>query len=122
MNETSTPLATDVDADASEPCVFELVDSMGLVELERSSATLDGSIPLRAAQACSPLLDGNRFGFQIKLRDRLRLTRGLMTVRAAFADPIARAHAGNFPRYLAEGLIDSSGEWARKFSRSACRV
>jgi hypothetical protein len=96
---------------------FDVLDVLGgLVELRRSSATLDGSIPLRAAQACQPLLDGNRFGHQLVLSERLELVRGARGPKLArVPEPIRRAHAGAIPRLFAEGLLD------RVWEKQLCR-
>jgi len=55
----------------------ELLDAVGLCRIARRTADLDGSVPLRAARACVPLLEGNAFGRQIELRRSLRLRRRL---------------------------------------------
>jgi len=49
----------------------------GFVTLVRRTPTLGGSVPLRAAQACVPLLEGNAWGFQITLSTRLALRKRL---------------------------------------------
>jgi hypothetical protein len=54
---------------------FEVVDALGLCELVKRSPTLDGSVPLRVAQGCVPLLDGNAFGVQLRLRHAWRARR-----------------------------------------------
>ena len=53
----------------AELSVFEVGDVLdGLFRLEKRSPTLRGSVPLRVAQACVPLLQGNAFGLQVVLR------------------------------------------------------
>lgn len=44
------------------------------------SATLGGTIPLRAARSCPPLLGGNAFGLMLSPRERIRVRRGLRRV------------------------------------------
>ena len=52
---------------ASAPPV-EVLRALGaFAALERRSATLDGNVPLRVAQACMPFLEGNALGWQIVL-------------------------------------------------------
>lgn len=104
---------------AAEGSPFEVLDVLhGAVELVRPTATLDGSIPLRAAQACSPLLDGNQFGFQVTLRERVELDRSLTGVRLSHAPPmLLRALSGAVPRLFAEGLLDPRGRWPARLSR-----
>lgn len=55
------------------PAAFDIVDVLGVASLVRRSATLGGSVPVRVAQACVPLLEGNAWGHQIVLRDRIEL-------------------------------------------------
>src|SRR5262249_51109484 len=48
--------------------IGEVLDILGgLVRLTRRSPTLDGSVPLRVARACLPLLEGNAYGLQLVL-------------------------------------------------------
>ncbi len=112
MKATEAELAHD----AATVC-FEVIDVLGgLSELRRASATLDGSIPVRAAQACSPLLEGNRFGFQLALRVPLELSRGALGPKLArVPDALQRALSGTIPRLFAEGLLDRG--WQKTIER-----
>ncbi|MFN0249290.1 MAG: hypothetical protein ACKV2T_20565 [Kofleriaceae bacterium] len=57
---------------------FDVVDVLaGLTTLAQRSQTLGGSVPLRVAQACVPLLEGNAWGKQITLHKRITLHRRL---------------------------------------------
>lgn len=49
--------------------------------LLRRSQTLQGNVPLRAAQSCTPFLLGNAFGWQLEPPEPLRLRRGLTSLR-----------------------------------------
>src|SRR5690349_16013022 len=49
-------------------------------KLAARSPTLGGIVPLRAAQACPPLLAGNAFGLALSLPVPLQITRGLRAV------------------------------------------
>ena len=49
----------------------------GFMRLQARSPTLGGSLPLRAAQACLPLLEGNSVGRQLVITSRIQLVRGL---------------------------------------------
>lgn len=65
-----------VPSGASAPCLI-VVDALdGLFHLEKRSPTLHGTVPVRVAQACVPLLEGNAFGFQVTLTRRWQLVRG----------------------------------------------
>jgi hypothetical protein len=95
---------------AGTEVAFELLDALGLARLERRDRTLDGSVPLRVAQACVPLLEGNAFGWQIVLRRELRLSRRLGRARVEEVDPaFEQARLGAVTRLEAQGLI--GGAW-----------
>lgn len=115
MAEVAVAVVAVVVADSA---VFEVLDVLGgATELIKPNATLDGSLPVRAVRACSPLLDGNRFGFQVKLTQTLTFTKTLTGVKiAALPDVLSRAVSGSMPRVLAEGLLDRQGEWAQSFA------
>ena len=93
---------------------FEVLAPLSpLAKLARRDPTLGGSIPLRVAQACVPLLEGNAFGFQIQFESplvaRTRLGRAALvrTPELERADALQRASA----RYLiAQGVV--RGAWA----------
>jgi hypothetical protein len=96
---------------------FELLDALGWCRLHRRAADLDGSIPLRAARACVPLLEGNAYGWQLGWRRPVALRRRLgrwqldddAAVRSARACvPYLAAHGmlhGQWPALLADGPI-----------------
>jgi hypothetical protein len=113
--EAAVAVAAVVVADSD---VFDVIDVLGgATILVKPNATLDGSLPVRAVRACSPLLDGNRFGFQVKLTLPLTFTKTLTGVKlAGMPDALTRAVSGSMPRVLAEGLLDSSGRWALSFA------
>jgi hypothetical protein len=105
---------------SGEASSFELVDLFsGFCELVKTSPTLDGSVPLRAARACSPLLDGNRYGLKIRLAEPLELGRSLggIRVRTRRQIELERALAGGVPRAAAEGLLAPAGSWARRLEK-----
>ncbi|HEY2369727.1 MAG TPA: hypothetical protein VGH87_25185, partial [Polyangiaceae bacterium] len=93
---------------------FEVLSPLTpLAKLARRDPTLDGSVPLRVAQACVPLLEGNAFGHQIvfdtPLLARTRLGRPALvrTPELDRVDALQRASA----RYLIEqGVL--RGPWA----------
>lgn len=96
---------------------FDVIDVLGgLVTLERRSPTLGGSVPHRVAQACSPLVAGNAFGFQLVLQRRIEIRRGLLGHRVtAFerGDEIARLHRAALPMLEAEGILHPASAWRR---------
>lgn len=100
------------------PIAFDAIDVLdGLVTLERRSPTLDGSVPLRVAQACLPLLAGNAFGLQITLSSRIELTRrfGRWTLAKPLPAELERRVRATLPMLAARGLWQPHGAWAKAF-------
>lgn len=93
---------------------LEVVDALGCCELRRRSADLDGSIPLRAARACVPLLEGNAFGWSICASVDISLVRRRSRWRLADDDLVRRARAA-VPYLMTEGLLPT-GTWAHQLA------
>jgi hypothetical protein len=97
--------------------IAEVLDSLdGLFRLSKRTPTLDGSVPLRVARACLPLLEGNAYGLQLVLTRPLVVRRRLQRWRAAWgdgADGVERQHAGAWPRLPEEGFLARDGAWVR---------
>jgi hypothetical protein len=95
---------------------FELVDALGgLFIVDKRSGTLDGSIPLRAAQGCKPFLAGNEAGFQLRVAQpaRVRLVGDEieLNVSAQAAAKIGGAYDDSLDRVVSEGLLARDGYW-----------
>lgn len=92
-----------------------------LARMAKRDPTLDGAVPLRVAQACVPLLEGNALGRSVSFAKRLvwrsRLGRKGFAETDAFAE-IDRAHRAAVPMLVAEGLLERSGEWQRRLEKS----
>lgn len=88
---------------------FEVLDAFGgFTRLEQRSPTLDGSVSLRATQACAPLLEGNAFGQQVVLTRPLRIERVLGRWRACEDESwstLERARRAALPMLRARGLL-----------------
>lgn len=85
-----------------------------LAQLTKRDGTLDGAVPLRVAQACVPLLEGNAFGHQIVFGKRLVVRarlgrRGLEPTREL--DDVDRAHRAAVPFLAAHGFLRRGGPW-----------
>ncbi len=95
----------------SEPraTVFEVLDAVGLAKLDKRSGDLDGGVPVRVAQACSPLLEGNAFGFHVSLSEPVAIERSFGRVRAIIdaprRDAVEASYRAAAPRLLAEGVV-----------------
>ena len=85
-----------------------------LARLVKREGTLDGSVPLRVAQACAPLLEGNALGHQIFFTKRLvvrsRLGRRGLEPTGELGD-VDLAHRASVPFLAAHGFLRSGGAW-----------
>ncbi len=108
-------------AAAGDPVIGEVLDTLdGLVRVTRRSPTLDGSVPLRVARACLPLLEGNAYGLQLVLTRPLVVRRRLRQWRASWAEGgegIEKRHAGAWPRLAEEGHLARESGWVRALAR-----
>ncbi|MBL9105580.1 MAG: hypothetical protein JNL82_31880 [Myxococcales bacterium] len=112
---------TAVDTTDHEPApIAEVIDLLdGAAALVRRSPTLDGSVPLRAARACTPLLAGNALGWQVALRDgvhaRRRLGRWQLDPRGD-PEPVRRRLAAALPVAVRRGLLREGSAWHRRLA------
>jgi len=106
---------------SDEAPVAEVLDLLdGAATLVRRSPTLDGSVPLRAARACTPLLAGNALGWQVALTPGLHARRSLGRWQLdPRGDPEAlrRRHAAALPVALRRGLVREGSAWHRRLAR-----
>jgi hypothetical protein len=108
---------------------FEVIQALpGLCKLGKRSPTLDGQLPLRAAQHCSPVFEGNEAGFQISLEKPMKLSRNgrghsfrvdmtedaLALTEEAVRDAIEGL--------LAAGLLERNGYWHRLLAEDAMPI
>src|SRR5436853_3702825 len=95
------------------PTAFEVVDALGLAQLVKRSGDLGGSVPVRVAQGCGPLFEGNAFGFQITLRQPITLRRSAggvdVEIAAPYAEALTASHHAVLPRLAAQGLLPPDG-------------
>lgn len=105
---------------------FEVLDALGLAELVKRTGDLGGSVPLRAARGCAPLIEGNAFGFQITLRQPIILRRGRDRVAVEIAEPygeaLAAAHRAVVPRLITQGVLRADEPLSTAFSDSFVKV
>jgi hypothetical protein len=99
---------------------FEVWDALGLARLVKRSGDLGGSVPLRVAQGCVPLFEGNAFGFQITLRQPITLRRSgrrvAVEIAAPYGEALTAAHRAVLPRLVAQGLLPPDGRRPTAFS------
>jgi hypothetical protein len=91
--------------------MIEVLEAFALATLTRRSATLDGSVPVRAAQACVPLLEGNAYGLQLRLSRPITIERRLGRKPRVIGE---LAHAAALPRLVAHGYVGEA--WRRAFA------
>ena len=91
--------------------MIQVLEAFALATLKRRTGTLDGSVPLRAAQACVPLVEGNAFGLQLTLNKPLTIERRLGRKPKLIGDI---AHGAALPRLVAHGHVGPA--WARAFA------
>jgi hypothetical protein len=102
---------------------FEVLDALfGFASLTKRSATFDGAVPVRVAQACVPLLEGNALGFQVVLAPGLSVRRRFGRVAAVW-DPavearLTKARAAALPRLVAQGFLREGSAWERRLGAS----
>ena len=106
----------------SAGCCFEVLTAVeSFFTLEKRSETLDGSIPLRAAQGCKPLLEGNAAGFHLRFGLSAVIRRGRHRPRLIFTDgDDARAtklYRSGLERLAEHNLLPSDGYWAKTLRR-----
>ncbi|MEJ8847468.1 hypothetical protein [Variovorax rhizosphaerae] len=105
---------------------FEVLDALGLAQLQKRSGDLGGSVPLRVAQACAPLFEGNAFGFQITLRQPIVLRRSLghvaVEIAAPYGEAFTAAHRAVLPRLVAQGILRADGLLPTMFADDFVKV
>lgn len=91
-----------------------------LARLVKRDPTRDGSVPLRVARACVPLLEGNAVGHQLSFRRRLVVRASLgrrELVRDDAWEATSRALGAVLPVLVARGHLEAGGAWARRLER-----
>ncbi|MFO0554668.1 MAG: hypothetical protein U0271_40195 [Polyangiaceae bacterium] len=108
----------------TEDQAIELLDVLdGFFRVAKRSATLDGSVPLRAAQACTPLLEGNSVGVELVLGPRIEVARGrlgLSIVRSKAVSNVETQGRAVMPALEAQRVV--SAPFAKQFSTSPFTV
>ena len=100
---------------------MDVVEIMSASIIEKRSATLDGSIPLRAAQGCKPLLDGNAAGFHVRLRDPAVIRVGkkgpfLQLTDEGYAK-ITEDYSSKIERLVDQGILIRNGYWHKTLEK-----
>ncbi|HEX2656646.1 MAG TPA: hypothetical protein VHU40_00175 [Polyangia bacterium] len=109
------------------PPAFEVLQALpGFCQLTKRSPTLDGNMPLRAAQHCSPVFEGNEAGFQISLAQPMTLRRDRRGMHIDMTPPAfeqtQREVRGALERLVDRGLLERDGYWRRLLARDALPI
>ena len=80
----------------------------GFCDLSSNDATLDGSIPIRAAQACAPFLEGNSYGLQVRVREPIAIEDGTFMRRPdlTIAEHLLQKARAVGPMLVARGIVN----------------
>jgi hypothetical protein len=93
----------------------------GFCALEKRSETLDGSVPLKAAQGCKPLLEGNAAGFQLRLTEPSVIRVGRSGPTLVLTDEgyahVTAAYAAKIAHVVERGLLARGGYWHQELSK-----
>ncbi len=103
---------------------FDVIDVLGgFATLGKRSQTLDGSVPVRVAQGCVPLLEGNAWGWQVTLARPVELRKKLTgwTASGAGLDDLDRMTRASVPMLLREGTL-REGPWSKRLERGAIAI
>ncbi|MFO0675073.1 MAG: hypothetical protein U0169_00935 [Polyangiaceae bacterium] len=102
---------------------FDVLDAVSFASIVKRSPTLDGSVPLRVAKACPPLLEGNAFGHQVLVREGpVLVPRRFGVPKIGWTDAsegeaiVARFRAA-VRRLVAQGFLHASSEWVPLLAR-----
>ena len=91
-----------------------------LARFVKREGTLDGAVPLRVAQACVPLLEGNALGHQIVFGKRL-VVRARLGRRGLEATPelgeVDRVHHAAIGYLAAHGWLRRGGAWHTQLAK-----
>jgi hypothetical protein len=119
MNAAQTT-ATTAEA-AARPACLEVLQVFDTFELGARSATLDGSIPVRAAQGCKPLLDANSAGLHVRARGPAMIQRQEDGPVLRLSDEGYAAATADYEARLetlaARGILERDGYWHRELQR-----
>ena len=104
------------------PIAFDVICALpGFCYLTKRSSTLDGSLPLRAAQHCSPVVEGNAAGFQVVLENPITLRRiprgGAEVELMRDTQDLLKHVPAALEQCIQAGVLERDGHWDRLLRR-----
>jgi hypothetical protein len=98
---------------------FEAVTVVeGLLPFAKRSSTLDGAIPLRAAQWCKPFLEGNASGFHFQFAQTAVLLKtedgAALQMTDEAVDRVTADYDARIERAVERGFLERDGYWHRR--------
>jgi hypothetical protein len=113
--------------DPGDAPAFEAIQALpGFCSLIKRSPTLDGQLPLRAAQHCSPVFEGNEAGFQIVLAQPMALRRSRQGLKVDMTPPAfeqtQQQVRGAIDRLVEGGWLQRGGYWHRLLAEDALPI
>lgn len=113
--------------DSGNAPAFEAIQALpGFCSLIKRSPTLDGQLPLRAAQHCSPVFEGNEAGFQIVLSQPMALRRSRQGLKIDMTPPAfeqtQQQVRGAIDRLIERGWLERGGYWHRLLANDALPI
>lgn len=121
MNASQSTATAAAAETAARPSCLDVLQVFDTFELAARSATLDGSIPVRAAQGCKPLLDANSAGLHVRARGPAMIQRQedgpvLRLSDEGFA-AATTDYAARLETLVARGILERDGYWHRELGR-----
>jgi hypothetical protein len=101
---------------------MDVIDALeGFFALEKRSETLDGSVALRAAQGCKPLLEGNAAGFHLRLTEPAVIRVGRSGPTLVLTDEgyahVTAEYAARIAHMVERGILARGGYWHQELSK-----
>src|SRR5688572_22736134 len=97
---------------------LDVISVLDFFAIEKRSETLNGSIPLRAAQGCKPYLDGNAAGFHARMVDPAVIRQTRNGARFVLTDEgyekVTTGYSARIEHLVDSGILPREGYWHRE--------
>jgi hypothetical protein len=100
---------------------MDVIKVLDFFSIEKRSETLNGSIPLRAAQGCKPLLDGNSAGFHLRLTEPAVIRKSpdgaMLVLTDEGYEKATEAYSAKIEQLIERGLLVKGGYWHKELNK-----